>query len=83
MDSQVTVRFYTVIPMEPGQASFEACLTKLRGIRTLQRNRQADHLIPTTVQLVEGWWSANTTGPLLVWLIPDTVEMVSAVPESR
>ena len=32
MDSRVTVRFYTVVPMEPGQASFEACLKKIMGI---------------------------------------------------
>jgi hypothetical protein len=29
MDSWITVRFYTVVPKESGQASFEACLNKL------------------------------------------------------
>jgi hypothetical protein len=32
VDSLVTVRFYTVIPKEPGHASFEACLTKLQSL---------------------------------------------------
>jgi hypothetical protein len=32
MDSRITVRFYAVVPMEPGQPSFEACLKKIMGI---------------------------------------------------
>jgi hypothetical protein len=32
MDSRITVRFYAVVPMEPGQPSFEACLKKVMGI---------------------------------------------------
>jgi hypothetical protein len=29
MDSRVSVRFFTVVPSEAGQASFESCLKKL------------------------------------------------------
>src|SRR5258708_40000874 len=32
MDSIVAVRFYTVVHKEAGQASFEACLNKLRQL---------------------------------------------------
>ena len=32
MDSLVTVRFFTVIPRQPGQIGFEAALTKLKGL---------------------------------------------------
>ena len=32
MDSLVTVRFYTVVPREAGQANFEACLTRIKNI---------------------------------------------------
>jgi hypothetical protein len=31
-DAQVTVRFYTVFPLEPGQPSFEACLQKVLAL---------------------------------------------------
>jgi hypothetical protein len=31
MDSRVSVRFYSVVPKEAGQASFEACLQQIKG----------------------------------------------------
>lgn len=32
MDTRITVRFYSVFPLEPGQPSFEACLKKIIGV---------------------------------------------------
>lgn len=81
MDSRVTVRFYNVVPMEPGQASFDACLKKIISVG----DNVSREVMGTTVQamrLVER--SGRISGDLIRLQsanLPSVIEKPSAKPK--
>jgi hypothetical protein len=54
MDSVITVRFFTVIPRQPGQPSFEACLQKLQELGENVGRKVADITVQANGLKVDG-----------------------------